>query len=89
MRLKSFQTPLLALALTICLSSTCWGQSEKLSVALQAQSVPAELDVIIRYKQVPALADHQKVVGKAASTGTHSTASRPACIAFRQARSGS
>jgi hypothetical protein len=44
---------LLTVTVIICLSSTCWGQSEKLSVALQAQNVPAELDVIIRYKQVP------------------------------------
>ena len=59
-----FKAPLLAVTLSLCIGSACWGQSEKLSVDLQGANVPAELDVIIQYKQAPTSADHQKVIAK-------------------------
>jgi len=64
MRPLPYKTLLLAVTLSICLSSACWGQSEKLSRELQGPNVPAELDVIVQYKQAPTSADHRKVIGK-------------------------
>ena len=61
-------TPLLIFGLGMGLVSTCWGQTEKLSIDLQGRGVPADLDVIIQYKQSPSSTDHSKVISKG---GTH------------------
>ena len=64
----SFKAPLLAVGLSICLGTACWGQSEKLAPELQRPDVPSELDVIVQYKQAPTSADHLKAIGRG---GTH------------------
>src|SRR5271165_4559142 len=64
MKHVSFKAPLLAAVVGFCLSSACWGQSEKLSKELQGTDVPEELDVIVQYKQAPTSADHRKVTAR-------------------------
>jgi len=54
---------LLAVALSICLSTACWGGNAKLSSELQGANVPANVDVIIQYNQAPSGNDDQNVVG--------------------------
>src|ERR1035438_308168 len=50
--------------LGLCLGSICWAQNEKLSMDLQGPNVPAELDVIVQYKQTPTSADHLKAISR-------------------------
>jgi len=45
--------PLLAFTVGIVVSTACWGGNAKLSPELQGTNVPANLDVIIQYKQNP------------------------------------
>jgi len=62
MKRPRFYAPLLAFTVGIVVSTACWGGNAKLSPELQGTNVPANLDVIIQYKQNPTSNDDQNVV---------------------------
>jgi serine protease AprX len=54
----------MASAVSLCLGASAWAGNSILSPELQGSNLPANLDVIIQYKQAPTASDDQFVTGK-------------------------